>query len=300
MNASQSRSPISDLLRRTIVESGVSYNALQKETGVTRASIMRFVRGDQSLRLDMADRLAEYFGLELQEARVGTMGSVFKKTVTRPLPPGAEIIVRQGVRLARWRDGKGKMRTAPVTTGQDGTERIRDESSTYFARYRDGNGIVVEVPTGCRDETAARQVLADLERRAERVRAGSAHAGRSPDRRAPDDADRRARRRLPERPRRGRIGPVAPAQRPDLPEPARRRLRLRPARRPEPRSPGAMARQRRRRRGGRPGPATRTGPRSSRSPTGAPTRASAGSRPTRSRGCRRPTRRPTLAAAAGR
>jgi plasmid maintenance system antidote protein VapI len=67
MNERQPRVPISDLLRRTIVESGVSYNALQKATGVTRASIMRFVRGDQSLRLDMADRLAEYFGLELRK-----------------------------------------------------------------------------------------------------------------------------------------------------------------------------------------------------------------------------------------
>ena len=65
MNASQSKASISDVLRQTIVESGVSYNALQKETGVTRASIMRFVRGDQSIRLDMADRLAEYFHLEL-------------------------------------------------------------------------------------------------------------------------------------------------------------------------------------------------------------------------------------------
>ena len=41
------------------------------------------------------------------------MGSLFKKAVTRPLPTGAEIITRQGVRLARWRDGKGKTRTAP-------------------------------------------------------------------------------------------------------------------------------------------------------------------------------------------
>jgi len=67
MNASQSQSPISDLLRQSIAVSGVSYNALQKETGVTRASIMRFVRGDQSLRLDVADRLAAYFDLELQK-----------------------------------------------------------------------------------------------------------------------------------------------------------------------------------------------------------------------------------------
>ena len=100
------------------------------------------------------------------------MGSVFKKTVTRPLPPDAEIITRQGVRFARWRDGKGKTRTAPVTTGKDGTERIRDESGTYVARYRDGDDIVVEVSTGCRDKTAAQSVLADLERKAERVRAG--------------------------------------------------------------------------------------------------------------------------------
>jgi integrase len=100
------------------------------------------------------------------------MGSVFRKVVTRPVPPGTEIITRKGVRIAQWRDGKGKLRTAPVTTGRDGAERLRDESGTYFARYKDGNGVVVEVPTGCRDESAARQVLANLERQAERVRAG--------------------------------------------------------------------------------------------------------------------------------
>ena len=60
MNERQRKTSITELLRRTIVESGVSYNALQKETGVTRASIMRFVRGDQSIRLDMADRLAAF------------------------------------------------------------------------------------------------------------------------------------------------------------------------------------------------------------------------------------------------
>jgi integrase len=100
------------------------------------------------------------------------MGAIFKKAYTKPLPPGAEIINRKGTRLARWRDAKGKIRTAPITTGEDGTERIRFESSTYYARYRNGDRIVVEVSTGCRDEAAARSVLAELERRAERVRAG--------------------------------------------------------------------------------------------------------------------------------
>ena len=67
MNTRPENAPISDLLRETIAESGVSYNALQKETGVTRASIMRFVEGRQSIRLDMADRLAAFFGLALQK-----------------------------------------------------------------------------------------------------------------------------------------------------------------------------------------------------------------------------------------
>jgi hypothetical protein len=76
------------------------------------------------------------------------------------------------VRLARWRDAKRKSKTAPLIVGKDGAERIRDESSTYIAKYRDGNNHVVEVPTGCRDESAARQVLADMERKAVRVRTG--------------------------------------------------------------------------------------------------------------------------------
>ncbi len=68
MNASQSKALISDVLRQTIVESGVSYNALQRKRELP-ASIMRFVRGDQSIRLDMADRLAAYFDLELQKRK---------------------------------------------------------------------------------------------------------------------------------------------------------------------------------------------------------------------------------------
>jgi plasmid maintenance system antidote protein VapI len=67
MNARHQQASISEMLRRTIVNSGVSYNALQRDTGVTRASIMRFVEGRQSLRLDMADRLASFFGLTLQK-----------------------------------------------------------------------------------------------------------------------------------------------------------------------------------------------------------------------------------------
>jgi plasmid maintenance system antidote protein VapI len=63
--------PLSDVLRQTIIRSGLSFNALEKETGVLRQSLMKFVRGEQSLRLDMAGKVAAYFGLELRAKRKG-------------------------------------------------------------------------------------------------------------------------------------------------------------------------------------------------------------------------------------
>lgn len=69
MGASKPTEPMSDVLRRAIVESGETYLGLSKATGVTRASIQRFVDGRNSLRLDLADRLAAYFGLSLSKPR---------------------------------------------------------------------------------------------------------------------------------------------------------------------------------------------------------------------------------------
>jgi plasmid maintenance system antidote protein VapI len=75
MGGSDPHEPISDLLRRTIAEAverdQTNYLTLERETGVTRASIMRFVKGKQYLRLDMADRLARFFRLELRPKRGG-------------------------------------------------------------------------------------------------------------------------------------------------------------------------------------------------------------------------------------
>ena len=62
---------MTNVLRQAIVESGVTHSDLERATGVQRASIMRFIRGTSSLRLDMADRLAAYFGLELRAKRKG-------------------------------------------------------------------------------------------------------------------------------------------------------------------------------------------------------------------------------------
>ena len=68
---SKQPSPITDLLRETIIASKLPLLTLQEETGVKRASIMRFIRGQQSLRLDIADKLAAYFGLELRTIEEG-------------------------------------------------------------------------------------------------------------------------------------------------------------------------------------------------------------------------------------
>ena len=58
-------------LRQAIADSGLPMLTIANETGIQRASLIRFARGDQSLRLDVADQLAEYFGFALvpQEKR---------------------------------------------------------------------------------------------------------------------------------------------------------------------------------------------------------------------------------------
>ncbi|MBL8815962.1 MAG: site-specific integrase [Planctomyces sp.] len=85
------------------------------------------------------------------------------------MPKNAELFTKQGEQYARWKPSRGRVRTARVTIGKDGLPRIVDTAGTFTARYRDGEGIVREVATGCRDEMAARAVLGELERRAELV-----------------------------------------------------------------------------------------------------------------------------------
>ena len=65
MKKSKTKAPLTDPLRKAIVDSGLPLLTLANETGVARASLIRFVRGETSLHLDVADKVAEYFGLEL-------------------------------------------------------------------------------------------------------------------------------------------------------------------------------------------------------------------------------------------
>jgi transcriptional regulator with XRE-family HTH domain len=56
---------MTELLRQAMNEPGApSLTSIAEATGTQRGSLVRFRRGDTSLRLDLADRLADYFGVE--------------------------------------------------------------------------------------------------------------------------------------------------------------------------------------------------------------------------------------------
>jgi integrase len=89
---------------------------------------------------------------------------------TRPLPAEAEIFVRKGQQFARWKDARGKARSARVTIGPGGSQRIVVQAASFTAKFRDGQGVLREVATGCRSKDGALSVLRELTGRAEKVR----------------------------------------------------------------------------------------------------------------------------------
>ena len=60
---SRSAPTLTELLRAALRE-GPPLNQVEKATGLKRQALSKFVRGEQSLRLDLADKLAAYFGIE--------------------------------------------------------------------------------------------------------------------------------------------------------------------------------------------------------------------------------------------
>ncbi len=56
---------MTEILREAIAESGLSFKEIERQTGVARQSLMKFARAEQSLRLDHADKLAEYFAIHV-------------------------------------------------------------------------------------------------------------------------------------------------------------------------------------------------------------------------------------------
>ncbi len=56
---------MTDVLRAAIANCGETQYRIAKETKIDPPSLMRFARGDASLRLDRADRLADFLGFQL-------------------------------------------------------------------------------------------------------------------------------------------------------------------------------------------------------------------------------------------
>ena len=69
MSKSKQKQKLSGVLRDAIQDSGLTYYRISKDTGVVATSIMRFVQGETSLRLDRAELLADYLGLEMVKKR---------------------------------------------------------------------------------------------------------------------------------------------------------------------------------------------------------------------------------------
>jgi hypothetical protein len=61
-------STITRLLREALAEAE-SLNSVARATGVQKASLIRFLRGSQSLRLDIADKLVAHFDIECRRPR---------------------------------------------------------------------------------------------------------------------------------------------------------------------------------------------------------------------------------------
>ena len=69
MSKSKTRLTMTEVLKAAIKQSGVSRYRIAQDTGVLETSLSRFVRGETSLRLDKADVLADYLGLELERRK---------------------------------------------------------------------------------------------------------------------------------------------------------------------------------------------------------------------------------------
>ena len=73
---------ITDVLQEAITKSGLTLYRIAKDTGVVKTCLIRFMRGETSLRLDKADVLADYLGLELVKKPILAM-MLEKKHVRR-------------------------------------------------------------------------------------------------------------------------------------------------------------------------------------------------------------------------
>ena len=97
------------------------------------------------------------------------MATIYREKYRRPIPENAEIGMLRGKKVARWTDSGG--RTVVGEVEEDG-KRVIFQYENWFVRFRDADGIMRRVTTGCRDEQAAQQVLANIMSEVEKIKSG--------------------------------------------------------------------------------------------------------------------------------
>ena len=97
------------------------------------------------------------------------MASLFKPTVTRPVPPDAEIVTHKGQPHVWMKDQRGRDVLYPLTA--DG-QRYRAKASKWYGKLKDANGKRVSVKLDTADNQAAQTKLNKLAGVAERKRLG--------------------------------------------------------------------------------------------------------------------------------
>lgn len=59
---------LTEILRRAVRDCDCSYSQLERDTGITRQNLIRFVKTKQTLRLTTAEILMDYFGVSVTAA----------------------------------------------------------------------------------------------------------------------------------------------------------------------------------------------------------------------------------------
>ena len=65
MSSNKRKPTLTDVLKAAIEQSGLTCYRIGKDNGIHETNLRRFLRGELSIRLDKADRLAAYLGLRL-------------------------------------------------------------------------------------------------------------------------------------------------------------------------------------------------------------------------------------------
>ena len=94
------------------------------------------------------------------------MSSIYRTEWTKPLPVGATIRTKGDTKVAEW-TSRGRTYRGEVIG-----DRVRLQSGTYWARWKDADGRLTRADTGCREESNARKWLADKLGEVERERLG--------------------------------------------------------------------------------------------------------------------------------